>query len=88
MLGTRFAIKLILLELISLIEDTTRASLVLLVVVVNEVFSGRGDAWSCWKSVDVAFAEGFVSVASNDCILTKKKSKMMQCSLVNKTQAV
>ena len=67
MLGTRFAIKLILLaELISLFEDTTGASPILLVVVVNDVFSGRDVVWPCWKSVDIVFGEGFASVASED----------------------
>lgn len=63
LLGTRFAITVrsatLLAELISVTEDgMTDASLSLHVVVVNDVSFGSDDVWPCWRSVDVAFAEG------------------------------
>ncbi len=67
MLGTRFAItatSTILLGVRARLsdDDMTGATLILLMAVVNNVIFGSADVWPCWiVSVDVIFAEGFVS---------------------------
>lgn len=39
---------------------------------VKDVIGGSDDVWPCWKSLDVAFAEGFITVLSDEVAAKKK----------------
>ena len=39
---------------------------------VKDVIGGSDDVWPCWKSLDVAFAEGFITVLSDEVAAKKR----------------